>query len=60
MPDKIKITKKELDELYDIVPAGDDIDFVKQVEDDDGKNATFEEFTETYDKKQEKEFREET
>ncbi len=55
MPEKIKITKAEIAELYDITD-----DEVKEVSKDDGKNAEFEEFTEIYDKEHEKEFREET
>lgn len=46
---KIKISKKELDEIYDI--EDDTVDKeVKEIEKED-KNATFEEYTEQYDKK---------
>jgi len=55
LPEKIKITKAEIAELYDITD-----DEVKEVVQDDGKNATFEEYTEIYDKKQVKEIRDES
>ncbi len=55
--DKIKITQKEIDELYDISQDKQESD--KVVKDDEiSPNATFEEVTEIYDKKQMKEFME--
>ncbi len=52
MPEKIKITKKEIDEIYDI----EDDQKVENLE--VTKNAEYEEFTEYYDEKQLKERRE--
>ncbi len=49
MSDKIKITKKEIEDLYDIeeqVPGPKE----ELVETEETKNFTFEEFTEHYDK----------
>ncbi len=46
--DKIKITIKELEDLYDI----EDPDKNKQKEVNTDANATFEEFTEYFDKKE--------
>ncbi len=59
MPEKIKITKAEIAELYDII----DDDLKQPITSEPQEitaNAEFEEFTEIYDKNQEKEFREET
>ncbi len=52
--EKIKISKKELEDIYDITDA------VKPVEEEkeEDKNFTFEEYTESYDKEQLKEFKE--
>ncbi len=57
MPEKIKITKKEIEELYDI--TDDDPEKASFKVDDISVNATFEEFTEIFDKEHEKEFRKE-
>ncbi len=54
MPEKIKITKAEIAELYDVI----DDSVEKVTEEQIEGNASFESFTEEYDKKQEKEFRE--
>ncbi len=58
MPEKIKITKAEIAEIYDITDAGDDIAKLNRI--DAEPETEFETFTETYDKAEEKKFREET
>ncbi len=58
MVEKIKITRKEIDELYDIEDAGLDAVVDKVVKEDDNKNFTFEEYTEYIDNKSSKEFKE--
>lgn len=58
MPEKIKITRKEIDELYDITQDEELTPPIVDEITDDMKNATFEEYTELYDKKQEKEMKE--
>ncbi len=58
MPEKIKITKAEFEELYEITDG--DQTALPAVPTVTLENTEFEIFTETYDKEHEKEFREET
>ncbi len=46
MPEKIKITKAEIAELYDIT------DDKQEVKEESNANATFEEYTQDYDEKE--------
>ncbi len=48
MPEKISITRKEIEELYDIT----DDEPKEEKKEESTANATFEEFTERYDKNQ--------
>ncbi len=61
MVEKLKISRKEIEEMYDIVEGEiEDPKTPDEIADanrkDAEKNFTFEEYTEHYDKNQEKEF----
>ncbi len=50
--EKVKITKKELDEIYELVPDIEDSKNIPEKEPD--TNFSFEEYTEQYDKEHNK------
>ncbi len=52
MPEKIKISKAEFEELYEWNDEKEDAHI--DVKEEDGKNFSFEEYTEYFDKKVEK------
>ncbi len=56
MPEKIKITKAEIAELYDVID--DDPEKQSFKVDNIQANATFEEFSQSYDEKEWKEMKE--
>ncbi len=58
MAEKIKITKAEIAELYDITDDESITPVDIAIEQRDQANATFEEFTQSYDEKERKEMRE--
>ncbi len=47
--EKVKITKKELDEIYELIPDLEDKKNIPE-EEIDNKNFSFEQYTEYYDK----------
>ncbi len=55
--EKIKITMKELTDMYDIDDSN--IEIVPEKKEDNSANATFEVYTQEYDEKQMKEMKEE-
>ncbi len=55
--EKIKITKKEIKDLYDVIDE-DPVSSTEEHIQGEDKNFTFEEYTESYDKQQLKEFKE--
>ncbi len=48
MPEKVKITKKEFEEMYELIPDIEDKQNIPEKESDD-KNANFEVYTENFD-----------
>ncbi len=55
MSDKIKITKEELEDIYDIQESPTDKPKDSKQKEESSANATFEEFTEYFDEKELKE-----